>query len=142
MTVRLTGSIPIADDEFATLKEGAELNGAMTVFAVLIILWLALHSVRIILAVFVSLFVGLFVTAAAVSPWPDVQPDLNRFLRAFCRYRRRFRAATQRDYRAERLEREDLFGSLVATAANDGRAPGAGRRGNGRRLPGLYAHRL
>ena len=56
VTVRLTGSIPIADDEFATLKEGAALNGALTVFAVLIILWLALHSARIILAVFVSPF--------------------------------------------------------------------------------------
>ena len=46
------------------MREGAALNSALTVGAVLIILWLALHSLRIIFAVFVSLIVGLAVTAA------------------------------------------------------------------------------
>src|SRR5271165_6692896 len=64
VTVRLTGSVPISDDEFATLKEGAALNGTLTLLAVLVILWLALRSARIITAVFVSLFAGLTVTAA------------------------------------------------------------------------------
>jgi hopanoid biosynthesis associated RND transporter like protein HpnN len=62
--VRLTGPVRIADEEFGTVKEGALLNHTVTVLAVLIILWLALHSVRIIVAVFISLAVGLVVTAA------------------------------------------------------------------------------
>jgi hopanoid biosynthesis associated RND transporter like protein HpnN len=62
--VRLTGPVRIADEEFGTVKEGALLNHTFTVLAVLIILWLALHSVRIIVAVFISLTVGLVITAA------------------------------------------------------------------------------
>lgn len=62
--VRLTGPVPIADEEFATLKEGALLNSVLTILAVLFILWLALRSARIIAAVFLSLAVGLATTAA------------------------------------------------------------------------------
>ena len=62
--VRLTGSVPIADEEFATVKEGMVLHGIGTVFVVLFILWLALKSGRIILAVFLSLAGGLAITAA------------------------------------------------------------------------------
>ena len=63
-TVRLTGPVPIADEEFGTLKEGAVLNGVITLAVVLLILWLALKSYRIILAVSINLFVGLAITAA------------------------------------------------------------------------------
>ena len=63
--VRLTGRIPMEDDEFGTIKHNAELNAALTLLAVLIILWLALHSFRIILACAISLFAGLAISAAA-----------------------------------------------------------------------------
>jgi hypothetical protein len=63
-SVRLTGPVPIADEEFGTLKEGAFLNGAVTLGVVLLILWLALKSYRIILAVSINLAVGLAITAA------------------------------------------------------------------------------
>ena len=62
--VRLTGPVPMADEEFATLKENAEINGLVTLAIVLFILWLALRSKRLILAVFINLFVGLTMTAA------------------------------------------------------------------------------
>jgi hopanoid biosynthesis associated RND transporter like protein HpnN len=62
--VRVTGLVPINDDGFATLKQNAARNIAVSVLAVLFILWLALHSVRIIIAVAISLVVGLTVTAA------------------------------------------------------------------------------
>jgi hopanoid biosynthesis associated RND transporter like protein HpnN len=54
----------MADEEFATLREGALVNGLVTVAVVLLILWLALRSGRLIAAVFISLFVGLSLTAA------------------------------------------------------------------------------
>jgi hopanoid biosynthesis associated RND transporter like protein HpnN len=62
--VRLTGSVPISDEEFATVKEGAIVNGIGTIVIVLFILWLALKSARIILAVFIALMGGLAITAA------------------------------------------------------------------------------
>jgi len=62
--VRLTGPVPMNDDEFATIKENAALNAILTIAVVLFILWMALRWWRIIFAVFVSLAVGLAVTAA------------------------------------------------------------------------------
>jgi len=62
--VRLTGMVPMADEEFATVQHGALANVIVTVVVVLVILWLALRSGRIILAVFINLFVGLALTAA------------------------------------------------------------------------------
>ena len=62
--VRLTGPVPIANEEFATVQDGAVVNGIGTVLVVLFILWMALHSAKIIFAVFVNLFIGLSITTA------------------------------------------------------------------------------
>ena len=62
--VRLTGPVPITNEENATVQEGALVNGIGTIIVVLVILWLALHSAKIIFAVFVNLFVGLAITTA------------------------------------------------------------------------------
>jgi uncharacterized protein len=62
--VRLTGPVPIANEEYSTVQDGAILNGAATVLIVLVILWMALHSAKIIFAVFVNLFIGLSLTTA------------------------------------------------------------------------------
>jgi uncharacterized protein len=62
--VRLTGPVPIENEEFATVREGAATNGVVTLAVVLLILWLALKSFRIIVAVVIALFVGLSITAA------------------------------------------------------------------------------
>jgi hypothetical protein len=61
--LRLTGPVPMADEEFATIKDHAGLNATVTIAIVLFILWLALRWFRIIFAVFVCLVVGLAVTA-------------------------------------------------------------------------------
>jgi uncharacterized protein len=62
--LRLTGPVPMADEEFASIKENAALNATVTIAVVLLILWLALRWVRIIFAVFACLVVGLSITAA------------------------------------------------------------------------------
>ena len=56
--VRLTGSVPMADEEFATVQDGALENAIGTVITVLVILWLALKSARLIVAVFINLIRG------------------------------------------------------------------------------------
>jgi uncharacterized protein len=63
--VRLTGPVPIANEEYATVQDGAIVNGIATVLVVLLILWMALRSSKIIFAVFVNLFIGLSITTAA-----------------------------------------------------------------------------
>ena len=62
--VRLTGPVPIANEEYATVQDGAIVNGIGTVLVVLVILWMALHSAKIIFAVFANLFIGLSITTA------------------------------------------------------------------------------
>jgi uncharacterized protein len=63
--VRQTGRIPMEDDEFGMIKENAGLQLALSLTAVLIILWFALRSFRLIFAVCVCLIVGLATSAAA-----------------------------------------------------------------------------
>ena len=62
--VRLTGPVPIANEEYATVQDGAIVNGIGTILVVLVILWMALHSTKIISAVFLNLFIGLSLTTA------------------------------------------------------------------------------
>jgi uncharacterized protein len=62
--VRLTGLIPIDDDEFGSIKQNARLNATISLLTVLAILWLALRSARIIFAVAISITIGLVISAA------------------------------------------------------------------------------
>jgi uncharacterized protein len=63
-SVRLTGTIPLADAQFATLQQGLWLNSIVTAAIILLVLWLALRSVRIVIPVVLTIFVGLAATAA------------------------------------------------------------------------------
>jgi hopanoid biosynthesis associated RND transporter like protein HpnN len=60
--VRLTGPVPLADEEFGTITDRAELMTGAMMGAVLLILWLALRSFKIIFAILVTLVVGLALT--------------------------------------------------------------------------------
>jgi len=64
VSVRLTGPVPLADEEFGSLAQDAHLVlGAMLV-ALFGILWLAVRSVRVVLAIAVTTLTGLVLTAA------------------------------------------------------------------------------
>ena len=63
-TVDLTGQVPMNDDQFSVIRQSAVRDTLTAVLGVLIVLWLALRSWKIIGAVFFSLMVGLAVTAA------------------------------------------------------------------------------
>ncbi len=62
--VRQTGPVPLADEEFATLADGAALNAAIMLIAVVALLWSALRSWRLILAIMLTLGAGLMITTA------------------------------------------------------------------------------
>jgi len=62
VTVRLTGDVPLSDEEFATLTDHVGLMVAAMIAGVLATLWLALRSFKIIFAILITLVVGLAIT--------------------------------------------------------------------------------
>ncbi len=64
--LRLTGPVPLQDEEFATLADRAALIGALAGGAILLMLWMAVRSPRLIAAIVVTTLVGL-ISAAAVG---------------------------------------------------------------------------
>lgn len=62
--VRLTGEVPMADEEFATIGENALRNSAVMVGALLLMLWFAVRSLRAVTAIMLNLILGLALTAA------------------------------------------------------------------------------
>lgn len=62
--VRLTGPVPLADEEFATIAENGALMGMAMFLAITLCLWLAVRSIRIIFCILVTLITGLVVTTA------------------------------------------------------------------------------
>lgn len=61
--LRLTGQVPLADDEFATIAENMAMNTTGTLVIVTLILFAALRSPKLILAVLVTLLAGLAITS-------------------------------------------------------------------------------
>ena len=115
--VRLTGSVALSDEEFATIADGAALNGAMTLALVGGVLWLALRKARIILAVFVNLLCGLVLTAAA-GLWmvKALNPISVAFAVLFVGLGVDFGIQFSVRYRSERHRHDNLEQALLTTA--------------------------
>jgi hypothetical protein len=62
--VRLTGPVPLQDEEFATLADRAGLIGSLAAAAILIMLWMAVRSPRLIAAIVTTTLIGLVCAAA------------------------------------------------------------------------------
>ncbi|WP_291686335.1 MMPL family transporter [Bradyrhizobium sp.] len=115
--VRLTGPVPIANEEFATVQDGAIRNGIGTVLVVLVILWMALHSPKIIFAVFANLFIGLSITTAAGLMMVGSLNLLSiAFAVLFVGLGVDFGIQYSVRYRSERFKTDDLTGALVQAA--------------------------
>jgi uncharacterized protein len=119
--LRLTGPVAIADEEYATLEEGAFTNTAVTIVVVLTILWLALRSFGIILAVAISLVVGLSMTAAIGLALVGALNLISvAFAVLFIGLGVDFGIQFSVRYRAERHEVDDLHQALFNTASHVG----------------------
>lgn len=119
--VRLTGSVPMGDEEFATVQEGTVINGIGTVLVVLLILWLALKSGRIIFAVFVNLAAGLAITAALGLMMVGALNMISvAFAVLFVGLGVDFGIQFSVRYRAERHDTPSLRGALKQTALHIG----------------------
>ena len=63
--VRLTGLAPLQDEEFGTLADRAALIGALALGAIVLMLWAAVRSARLIAVILATTMVGLVSAAAA-----------------------------------------------------------------------------
>ena len=119
--VRLTGSIPIQDEEFGTLKEHWEINALVSLGFLIGILWLALGSARIIVAVLISIFCGLAMTAA-MGLWlvGSLNPISVAFAVLFVGIGIDFGIQFGVRYRAERYEVDNLRTALTNCARHVG----------------------
>lgn len=64
VSVRLTGDVPLSDEEFASLKDNIGVVGAVMLAAMLATLWLATRSVRLVAAIVTTIVLGLIITLA------------------------------------------------------------------------------
>ncbi len=119
--VRLTGPVAMADEEFSTVRDGAFRDAGATIAVVLVILWLALRSGNLILAVFLNMFVGLAMTAAlGLFLVKAFNPISIAFAVLFIGLGVDFAIQFAVRYRAERHERDDLRAALLATSEKIG----------------------
>ena len=63
VSIHLTGPVPLGDEEFASLAEDWHLVAAAMVVSLLGILWVAVHSARVVFAIVLTTVIGLIMTA-------------------------------------------------------------------------------
>jgi hopanoid biosynthesis associated RND transporter like protein HpnN len=123
VTVRLTGQVPLSDEEFATLAQDAHLLLGAMFAALLGILWLAVRSARVVIAILVTTIVGLIMTAAigllAIGRFNLISVA---FIPLFVGLGVDFSIQFSVRSLAERLIHANLRAALIATGATIGRA--------------------
>ncbi|GJD81813.1 MMPL family transporter [Methylobacterium gregans] len=121
LTMRLTGPVAVADDEFATLSDDAFLNNAVTVGAIVLFLWLALRSAPLVVAVMITTFAGLIVTAAlGLLMVGELNPISVAFAALFVGLGIDFGIQFAVRYRADRYEQPTLEAALRAASRGVG----------------------
>jgi hopanoid biosynthesis associated RND transporter like protein HpnN len=113
----LTGPVIISDAEFAGVHEGIVSNSVVTGVIVLVILWLALRSLRLVSAVAINIAVGLAITAAGgILMVGALNPISLAFAVLFVGLGADFAIQYTVRYRAERYEKDDLAWALHEAA--------------------------
>jgi hopanoid biosynthesis associated RND transporter like protein HpnN len=119
--VRLTGPVPLSDEEFATLTDRVWLMVGAMMGGVLLTLWLALRSFKIIFAILVTLFVGLAITMglglAAVGVFNIISIA---FVALFVGLGVDFGIQFAVRYRSERHRDDDMARALTSTGRGVG----------------------
>ncbi len=111
--VRLTGPVPLQDEEFGTIAQRADLMGIAMFLAVTLSLWLAVRSFRIIICILATLFTGLSLTMAAGLLMIGVFNIISiAFVALFVGLGVDFAIQFAVRYRAERHGNDDLAGAL------------------------------
>lgn len=117
MRLRLTGPVPMADEEFATVSEGAVENAVLSFVLVAVLLWMALRSFKLILPLLILVVVGLIWTAAfGILAVGSFNPLSIAFAVLFIGLGVDFGIQYAVQYRAERTHRPELLPALEQAA--------------------------
>jgi hopanoid biosynthesis associated RND transporter like protein HpnN len=119
--VRLTGSVPLSDEEFASLTDRVWLVTGSMGLAVLVMLGLAVKSARLVAAILITTLIGLLLTTAAglitVGRFNLISVA---FIPLFVGLGVDFGIQFSVRFRAERLTHDDLKAALIAAATGIG----------------------
>jgi hopanoid biosynthesis associated RND transporter like protein HpnN len=119
--VRLTGDVPLSDEEFGTLTDRAWLMVSAMMAGVLATLWLALRSFKIIFAILATLVVGLALTMGLGLIFIGVFNIISiAFIALFVGLGVDFGIQFSVRYRAERFQYPELSKALCHTGRSVG----------------------
>ncbi|HEX4198710.1 MAG TPA: MMPL family transporter [Caulobacteraceae bacterium] len=121
--VRLTGPIPLQDEEFGSLADHAGLIGLLAVSAITLMLWMAVRAARLIGSILVTTFVGLVCAAAlGLLIFHTFNAISVAFIPLFVGLGIDFGIQFSVRYRAEHLGVTSVRDSLIATGNGMGRS--------------------
>jgi len=119
--VRLTGPVPLDDEEFASVTEGAGLSMGLACGLICLLLFLALRSVRLVVPILITLAMGLAMTAAFAALTVHALNLISvAFAVLFVGIAVDFSIQFSVRYRSERHDRDDFAEALRRTARGIG----------------------
>ena len=119
--IRLTGGVPLSDEEFGTLTDRVWLMMGAMMAGVLATLWLALRSARVIFAILLTLMAGLAITMAIGLAAVGVFNIISiAFIALFVGLGVDFGIQFSVRYRSERFHQPDLSKALCHTGRSVG----------------------
>jgi uncharacterized protein len=121
--VRLTGPVALQDEEFATLAQRALLIATLASAAIVLMLWFAVRSPRLIAAIIVTTLVGLLTaTALGLALFHRFNVISVAFIPLFVGMGMDFGIQFSVRYRAERAGGGDVGAALIATGRTMGKS--------------------
>jgi len=121
--VRLTGQVPIEDEEFATLTENAVPMATLMILVIVTMLWVAVRSFRLIFSIMLTVLTGLVITTAVGLFFVGAFNVISvAFIALFVGLGIDFGIQYCVRYRAERHEQNDLALALRQAGAGVGGA--------------------
>ncbi|HEX8807403.1 MAG TPA: MMPL family transporter, partial [Xanthobacteraceae bacterium] len=121
--VRMTGPVPLQDEEFATLAERAPLIAVLAFGAITVMLWMAVRSVWLIASILATTLVGLVSAAAlGLAVFHRFNVISVAFIPLFVGLGIDIGIQFSVRYRAERATGKDVRAALIATAGGMGRS--------------------
>ncbi len=121
--VRLTGPIPLQDEEFGSLADRALLIASLAVTAIILMLWMAVRSARLIISILLTTFLGLVCTAAmGLFIFGRFNAISVAFIPLFVGLGIDFGIQVSVRYRAEHMSGTGVADALVATGNGMGRS--------------------
>jgi hopanoid biosynthesis associated RND transporter like protein HpnN len=123
VTVRLTGPVPLEDEEFGSLADHAQIIAGLAFSAIVLMLWLATRSRRLIACILVTTLTGLVITAAiGLLAFHRFNAISVAFIPLFVGLGIDFGIQFSVRYRAEFEEAGDVRTALVASGRGMGRS--------------------